>query len=176
MMKRILRNQSGFTLIEMLIVIIIMGILAMVIIPQVGVSTDDAKLNTMQTNLLTLRNALELYYAQHNSRYPGAYLAGDGTTPTNNGTCPQAFEEQLTHYTDINGKISTTRDSTFRYGPYLKAKELPANPFNDDHKVKCDVNIADITDRTADSSTGWFVHTKTGVFFANDGGAGHNEL
>jgi prepilin-type N-terminal cleavage/methylation domain-containing protein len=42
-MKKTSKNQFGFTLIEMLIVIIILGILAMVIIPQISVSTGDAK-------------------------------------------------------------------------------------------------------------------------------------
>ena len=65
------RNQSGFTLIEMLIVVIVLGILAMIIIPQISVSTDEAKLSTLRTNLGSLRGAIELYYHQHGA-YPGA--------------------------------------------------------------------------------------------------------
>ena len=57
-------RKSGFTLIEMLIVIIILGILAMIIIPQLGVTTDDAKTNTLQANLSSIRSAVEVYYAQ----------------------------------------------------------------------------------------------------------------
>ncbi len=65
-----LSKQHGFTLIEMLIVVIVLGILAAIIIPQIAVSTDDAKLNTLETNLNTSRNALELYYFEHDSAYP----------------------------------------------------------------------------------------------------------
>ena len=38
-----LNKQAGFTLIEMLIVVLLLGILAMLIIPQISVSTDDAR-------------------------------------------------------------------------------------------------------------------------------------
>ena len=59
------KGREAFTLIEMLIVIVILGILAMVIIPQISTSTDDAKLSTLQTNLSSMRNSVELYYALH---------------------------------------------------------------------------------------------------------------
>ena len=52
-----LNEQSGFTLIEILIVVILLGILATIIIPQVSVSSDDAKLNTLRTNLSNHPNA-----------------------------------------------------------------------------------------------------------------------
>src|SRR3990172_4093252 len=82
------KKRSGFTLIEMLIVIIILGILAMVIVPQITVSTEDAKVSTAKQNLATLRSAIGLYYAQHNNTYPNLstntnqltmYSAADGT-------------------------------------------------------------------------------------------------
>ncbi len=52
------QNQDGFTLIEILIVVILLGILATVIIPHVNVSIDDAKLNTLKTNLKRMRSAI----------------------------------------------------------------------------------------------------------------------
>ena len=73
------KSRDGFTLIEMLIVIIILGILAMVIIPQITVSQEDAKVSTLKTNLTGIRSAIELYYAQHNNIYPGVKKT-DGTT------------------------------------------------------------------------------------------------
>ncbi len=77
---RTVKRRDGFTLIEMLIVIIILGILAMVIIPQITVSTEDAKVSTLKTNLGGIRSAIEMYYAQHNQTYPGVKKETDGTT------------------------------------------------------------------------------------------------
>ena len=98
------KNQLGFTLIEMLIVIVVLGILAMIIVPQITVSTEDAKVSTLQTNLSGMRSSVETYYAQHGSVYPGKKLATDGTT---DATAPQAaiaFVAQLTLYSDAAGK------------------------------------------------------------------------
>ena len=85
-----LNEQSGFTLIEILIVVILLGILATIIIPQVSVSSDDAKLNTLRTNLANLRSAIELYYYHHSNKFPGAedetnsgvYTADDADSST----------------------------------------------------------------------------------------------
>ena len=41
MLRQKLKDQSGFTLMEILIVVILMGILAMVVIPQISVSSED---------------------------------------------------------------------------------------------------------------------------------------
>ena len=156
------KGREAFTLIEMLIVIVILGILAMVIIPQISTSTDDAKLSTLQTNLNAMRNAVELYYAQHNSSYPGAQLGG-ATSAT------EAFVQQLTRYTDVDGNISNVKDATFKYGPYIKGGELPTNPFNELNTVMVDTVQNDITVRASDATTGWMFYTITGVLMANDG-------
>jgi prepilin-type N-terminal cleavage/methylation domain-containing protein len=175
MMRTKLNKQAGFTLIEMLIVVLLLGILAMLIIPQISVSTDDARLNTLQSNLATIRNAVELYYHQHNEVYPGA-IDTDGATATTDGTAPAAFLAQLTQYTDIDGQTATTKGGNFIYGPYLKTTTLPTNPYNDFVTLACDVDMADITDRTLITpETAWAFHPMTGVFFANDD-EGHESM
>ena len=169
-----LKNQAGFTLIEMLVVVIILGILAMIIVPQISVSTDDARLNSLQTNLNSLRSAIEVYAAQHANRYPGNYSQLDGTTPVpDNGAANTAFLAQLTQFTDINGMVSGTKTATFKYGPYLKTATLPLNPFNDSTDVLCDFAQADITAARAPAGAGegWQYFAPIGVFFANDSAA-----
>jgi prepilin-type N-terminal cleavage/methylation domain-containing protein len=68
-MKRSAR-KSGFTLVEVLIVVVIMAILAATIIPQFTDSTSDAKASTTKFNLHTLRSQIELYKTQHNGVVP----------------------------------------------------------------------------------------------------------
>ena len=168
MFQKKLRDQAGFTLIEMLIVVIILGILAMLIIPQVSVSTDDARLNTLSSNLGSMRNAIELYYHQHNETYPGRN-DNAGTATVDAAVAATAMLEQLTQYTDINGHVADVRDVTHIYGPYLKSNTLPMNPYNNDNTVVCDTTTNDITDRTSGGTNGWRFYTLTGVLMANDG-------
>lgn len=173
MLKKRITESSGFTLIEMLIVVILLGILAMIIIPQISVSTDDARLNTLQTNLSALRNATELYYFQHNDTYPGE-RKNDGTAGPTAGEAATAFVEQLSQYTDLNGDVDVSPDGTHIYGPYMKTLTLPTNPYNNLNTVLCDVATTDITARVSDGTTGYKFYTQTGVLMANDGG--HDNL
>lgn len=165
------KNKNGFTLIELLIVVVILAVLAAIVLPQFSSSADDAKISSIRTDLTALRNALELYYHQHNNRYPGVVRETDGSTATDATTCPAAFVAQLTQYTDKAGKTSGTRTGAFQYGPYLKTQSLPANPFlaANASGIECDVTEDDITAAiTADGDPGWKFYTKTGLFAAND--------
>ncbi len=170
-------DSSGFTLIEMLIVIIILGILAMVIIPQISVSTDDAKVSTLKTNLTGIRSAIEVYYAQHNQTYPGMVLETDGTTATTVATAANAFIKQLTQYTDDKGVVSGTKTATAIYGPYIKGGVLPGNPFVTDTaksilvSVALTDNVTTVRAQVAPTDNGWAYWPPVGVFFANDAGS-----
>jgi prepilin-type N-terminal cleavage/methylation domain-containing protein len=99
-----LRRCSGFSLIEVLIVVVIMAILAATIIPLFSSSTKDARTSTVMINVQALRSPIELYRAEHLTTYP---------TITNN-TLPQ-----LTSATDVNGNVGT--GAAFTYGPYIDA-------------------------------------------------------
>lgn len=172
-MSKPFQEEVGFTLIEMLIVIIILGILAAIIIPQLTVSTEDAKVSTLKTNLAGLRSSIEIYYAQHHEKYPGQTKSADGTTNNDALEAATSMVKQLTQYTNSAGQIQATKNTTFKYGPYVKGPSLPANPFNDGTGVVCD-NSADITAARAPTATagiGWKFHFNTGILYADDNAA-----
>jgi prepilin-type N-terminal cleavage/methylation domain-containing protein len=174
-MKRIVNDTSGFTLIEMLIVVIVLGILAMIVVPQIAVSTEDTKLKTLQTNLTAVRNAIELYYVQHDNTYPGQN-DNTGTAGPTAEAAATAFVEQLTRYTDIDGAVSAKKDATYRFGPYIKGGALPLNPFNNAATIACDVTTDDITVKASDGTTAWKFYTQTGILLPNDGGTTEGTL
>lgn len=172
---RTVKNRDGFTLIEMLIVIIILGILAMVIIPQISVSTDDAKVSTLKTNLAGLRSAIEIYYAQHGNVYPGSTKTAAGVVvpPVDVDAAKTAFLNQMTLFSDADGNTNATKTTVFQFGPYIKGDSLPANPYAD-KEVVCELTASLPVTRTPSGTAGWRYLPILGIIFANDAGTGHS--
>jgi len=166
---RELSERSGFTLIEVLIVVILLGVIAAIIVPQVSVGTDDARLNTLKINLDRLRKATDLYYHQHNNIYPGKRKWDGVIDATNPVQAATSFIRQLTEYTDSTGVAEEEKDTTHIYGPYFKGDSLPENPYNNLNTLTCDIAEMDITAKASDGSTGWKFYVNTGVLLANDG-------
>lgn len=64
------RQQTrGFTLVEIMVVVVILGVLAATIIPQFRGTTTDAKIGTARSNLAEIESALERFYI-HLDRHP----------------------------------------------------------------------------------------------------------
>jgi len=160
-------DRRGFTLIEILIVVLILGVLAAVAIPQFTNSTDDAKLSALSASRTEFRRTVELYYLQHSSTYPGAKHYSTGATTTTAAEAESSFVRQMSLYSASDGRTSTTKTTEYKYGPYLKTG-VPTNPFNDSSRMKCDVTITDISCTTTDGTTGWIFYVKTGRLFGND--------
>ena len=64
------RLASGFTLVEILIVVVILGILAAIVVPQFTNASQTAKASSLLSQLQSIRSQLELYQVQHNAVYP----------------------------------------------------------------------------------------------------------
>ena len=102
-----IRNTNhGFTLVEILIVVGILGILAAIVLPEYHGYTQKAKESAAKESLQILRSAIERYAVQHDGIPPG-YASDNPSYPANFGTFT----------------------ITMARGNYLSA--LPKNPFND---------------------------------------------
>lgn len=81
-LKQIMPTQQGFTLIEVMVVIVILGIMAGLVVPRVVGQGDKARVKTTETALATTSNALDMY-RNDNGRYPSTQegLAALSTPP-----------------------------------------------------------------------------------------------
>ena len=105
------RNARGFTLVEILIVVIILGILAAIVIPQFTNASNDARNSSVSSTLQTLRGQIELYKIQHADTPPAAASMWSAMLSASNTT-------------GTLGTGGTT--TTFPLGPYVQA--APINP------------------------------------------------
>lgn len=117
------KATQGFTLVEILIVVVILGILAAIVIPQFTSASEDAKASSLVSQLQTIRSQLEIYQVQHNGGYPD--LVGQQWA-------------QMTGTTDAEGNVGDDGD----YGPYLQ--QPPRNSFTGSSTVAADATGDDV--------------------------------
>ncbi len=125
-------HRRAFTLVELLIVVIILGILAAIVVPQFSQASSDANQNSLTTNLQVMRGQLEMYKIQHNSTYP---------TLAN-------FTAQMTTKTNVDG----TTGGTPTLGPYIQ--KVPNNPFGTGNTISA--GAVGTSDWYYDQTTGTF--------------------
>jgi len=70
--------RNGFTLVEILIVVVILGILAAIVIPSYAGAIEEASIGTTTSELQKLRRAVEVFQVRNENSLP-AVVAGDGT-------------------------------------------------------------------------------------------------
>ena len=129
----------GFTLVEIMIVVVIVGMLAAIVVPQFTHATEDAKDGALRMNIYRVRQQLEVY-KHHHRGYPS--LAN--------------FEGQMLKGTNEAGDVGEIGGVNFKYGPYMM--EVPKNSYTNGNVV---------SGGTVGSSD-WYYNEKTGQFCAND--------
>jgi len=118
-----MRSRTGFTLVEILIVVIILGILAVIILPEFSNASATARAAMLRDDLRVMRSQLTIFKAQHQGISAG-YPNGDSSqSPTE-----AALAAQITLATNQAGLTAPLGTPGFGYGPYMR--EMPENPVN----------------------------------------------
>jgi len=150
-------SRKGFTLVEILIVVIILGILAAIVIPQFTNASTDARKSNLASQVQTIKSQISLYMLQHNDQAP---------------TAAQGLFTQLTEITDANGTNPPVLATTF--GPYLQA--TPTNPLQNTSAIVYVTTAGPLTvsTQTTQGTTvglneGWVYVASTGEFHGVNG-------
>lgn len=152
MPKHRLRSCCGFSFIELVIVVTIIGVISAIAIPRISRTVEDAPEVAYAADLRLIEDAIERYATEHLGKYPTQAL----------------FVHQLTKFTDIDGRVSFTKTSKHIFGPYLRSMPqifIRNNTSGADGNSVADSLAADevkITDPVSGKDLGWRFNTRTG--------------
>lgn len=149
---------TGFTLVEILIVVVILGILAAIVIPQFSNASHTARESTLKDDLRFLRNQVQMFRVQHNDVAPGYPSGNPASSPTESD-----FVSQMTLYSDMACATSASSSATYKFGPYLS--RIPVNPMNNLATIVVVANGSALP--PPDGTTGWIYKPETQEIIAN---------
>jgi prepilin-type N-terminal cleavage/methylation domain-containing protein len=135
-------DTRAFSLLELVIAVAIIAIIAAIGIPRLSRGTRGAADSALSGSLALLRNAIDIYAAEHLNTYP---------TEAN-------IANQLTQYTDNQGNTNATKTTVYLYGPYMRS--IPPLPVGA-KKGGTLISTADGND------VGWIYDDADGSIYAN---------
>jgi general secretion pathway protein G len=142
-----MKTKKGFTLVEILIVVVILGILAAIVIPQFSSASSEAKVSSLTSNLQAIRSQIQLYKIQHGDEYPGY----------SGGTFGSAkFVTDMTEQTTYLGDT---------FGPYLQ--KIPDNPFAANGSDTVSLANGSGTGSLGATNDDWYWDTANYILYAN---------
>jgi len=156
-------RAKAFTLVEILIVVVLLGVLAAIVIPAFGNSSTNAREATLATNLKLLRRFVLVYTSHHLEVGPG-YPDGDTTAAPTDAT----FRNQAMLSSNAQGETAPRGTAGYKFGPYLS--KIPVNPFNKLDTIQMLGNGENFP-AAADGSHGWICKPETGEIHADNIGA-----
>lgn len=147
-MPALRRQRRGFTLVEILIVVVILGILASIVVPQFASATNEAVKSHLARNLQAIDHNIALYVAQHPE-----------TLPTTDPDDPMA-----------------EGGNQFGWGVMVSENYLSEAPTNfyTSSKLLLAGTVADALAATSDAANGWFFEVQDRSVFVY--AAGYDRL
>ena len=131
MSNLIRKSKKGFTLIELMIVVAIIGILAAIAIPNFLRFQLKSKSSEGKVNIAAIRTAEESYLAEFGNYVAAVWLGNDDYRTTNNltgGTLPTVVWQKFMAYAHTNIEIKPVEGVDFQPAPFVIAETEQTAP------------------------------------------------
>jgi len=158
--------SKGFTLVEILVVVLLLAVIAAIVIPRFSNAAEMARSSTLADNLRAMRTQVSVYKAEHIGVSPG-YPEGDITKAATEAV----FIAQMTMASDADGKTANPQTAGYDFGPYIS--NLSANPVNGKSTIQI-VGNGQPFPSEADDSHGYVYQPSTLMFKADSVGVDGN--